>query len=140
MADGTITYEVTDIPDSVTFPPSKVLTFTCTASAANASFPVTTIDATTIARLKSYKLVEAQTNPGATAPQALYDITLTNADGIDLMGGKLANRSATASEAAAPEVAAGVPWPRPIDGALTLTITGNNVNSAITVAKFYFER
>ena len=140
MADGTITYTVTDIPDDNRNPPMKVLTFNCVASADLATFPATTIDADTIARLKGYNLVEGRTNPGATAPQAAYDITLTDSDGIDLMGGRMADRSATASEAAVPEIASGVPWPRPVDGALTLTITNNNVNSAIVVAKFFFER
>lgn len=35
---------------------------------------------------------------GGTAPTALYDITLVDSDSIDVLGGKGANRSATATE------------------------------------------
>jgi len=35
---------------------------------------------------------------GGTAPTAAYDITLTDADGIDVLHGQGANRSATATE------------------------------------------
>lgn len=36
-------------------------------------------------------------DPGSTAPTALYDITLTNAEGVDLFGNGGANLSATVS-------------------------------------------
>lgn len=35
---------------------------------------------------------------GGTAPTALYDITLTDSDGVDVLGGQGANRSGTATE------------------------------------------
>lgn len=35
---------------------------------------------------------------GGTAPTALYDVTLTDSDGVDVLGGLGANRSATATE------------------------------------------
>lgn len=35
---------------------------------------------------------------GGTAPTALYDITLTDTDSVDVLGGQGANRSATATE------------------------------------------
>lgn len=134
------TQTVTDIPDNVVFPPMKVLTFSCTANAATGAFTATATSAETTARIQGYYLVEARTNPGVPAPQALYDIVLNDTDGIDLMGGTLANRSATVSEAAYPAIAAGVAWPRPIDGVLTHAITGNNVNSAISVTKYFLAR
>lgn len=137
---GTCTQAVTDIPDNIVFPPMKVLTFTCTASADDASFPATATSTETTARIAGYYLIEARTNPGATAPQALYDIVLNDTDGIDLMGGTLANRSATASERAIPALATGIYGGTSVDGILTLAITGNNVNSAVTVVKFFLAR
>lgn len=132
-APGTCTQAVTDIPNDVVFPPMKVLTFTCTASADDASFPSTATSTETTARIQGYYLIEARTNPGAVAPQALYDIVLNDSDGIDLMGGQLANRSATVSERAIPALATGIYGGTAITGTLTLAVTGNNVNSAVTV-------
>src|SRR5574343_100376 len=40
----------------------------------------------------------AETNPGATAPTANYDITLTSSDGVDVFGGALLNRHTSTSE------------------------------------------
>lgn len=133
---GTITQAYEIMPNSNV----SVLTFTCTADANNGSFPSTATSTDITTAIKGLHLVEVRTNPGATAPQAAYDIVLNDADGIDLMGGKLADRSATASEAAAPAIATGVYWPRAIDGALTLVITNNNVNSAVIVVKVFLER
>ncbi len=38
------------------------------------------------------------TNPGATAPTDDYDITLVDADGVDLLAGEGANRDTSTSE------------------------------------------
>ena len=57
------------------------------------------------------------TNPGSTAPTAAYDITLLDADGVDVAGGTLADRSATLSESVVPA------QPIYVDSELTLTIT-----------------
>ena len=43
-------------------------------------------------------LVRMATNPGATAPTDNYDITLVDADGIDLLAGEGANRDTSTSE------------------------------------------
>lgn len=69
------------------------------------------------------------TDPGSVAPTTLYDITLTDSNGIDVLGGAGANRSATLSEQCFPTVAT-VPWECPIAGPLTLNITNNSVISA----------
>lgn len=80
------------------------------------------------------------TNPGATAPTTLYDITLTDSDGVDIMGGTLANRSATLSEQAVPAVSAGLYGPRYVAGDLTLNISGNAVNAATGTVVIYVAR
>ncbi len=43
-------------------------------------------------------LVRMVTNPGATAPDPNYDITLVDADGVDLLAGEGADRHTSTSE------------------------------------------
>lgn len=64
------------------------------------------------------------TDPGSTAPTASYDITLLDAQGVDIMSGNLADRSATVTEQAYPTRI------RPVNGKLTLTISNNSANGA----------
>ena len=139
-APGTCTQSFAEVYSASGPTPLATLTFTCTASAENATFPSTATTQTITDQIAGRYILEVRTNPGATAPQALYDIAINDTDGIDLMGGSLENRSATVSEAAPPAIMTGVYWPRPIDGALTLAVTGNNINSAISVIKVILSR
>jgi len=114
-------------------------TYTCTADASGATF----FTKATSEPIDGY-VYEVIVNPGGTdasgvTPTALYDITLTDSDGIDIMGGQLANRSATESESAVPKND-GVRCDRKVNGVLTINITNNNVNSAVTVVKVRFYR
>jgi len=113
--------------------PVKVVTFTCTADASDGSFPATTISANIKGRL-----LQIATNPGATAPQDNYDITITDADGIDVLQGVGANRDTSNSEVAAIVYATSLNPVIAETDTLTLNITGNNVNSAISVIKLYW--
>lgn len=119
-AAGTIV--PTGAPDTVEGQDVTIYTYTMTADASDGSFPATA----------SYPIngwiIRVETNPGSTAPTANYDITLTDQDGLDVMGGVLANRSATATE----HVLAPQPYVR---GAVTITPTGNSVNSAVVVLR-----
>lgn len=133
---GTITQTYATIPNSNI----SVLTFTCTADAAAATFPDTATSDAITAAIKGLYITEVRTNPGTTAPTDDYDIVIKDADGIDLMGGSLLNRDTSNSEAAAPAIATGVYWQRPVDGALTISITGNAVNSAVVVVKVFLSR
>jgi len=145
-AAGTCTISFTEIYGASGPTPAAILTFTCTASADDASFPSTSTDIVdTDGRYFTDKILgryitEVRTNPGTTAPQASYDIVLNDSDGIDLMGGTLANRSATASERAIPALATGIYGGTIVGGAMTLAISNNNVNSAQTVIKVYLTR
>lgn len=78
------------------------------------------------------------TNPGSTAPQANYDITITDADGFDVLGGTGANRHETNTEEAA--IAFGTYFQRTVAGPLTLNISGNNVNGATGTVSLYVKR
>ena len=88
------------------------------------------------------RIVCVDTNPGSTAPQANYDIEFTTSDGIDPFEGYLDNRHTSNSERAwiLFGVTEKVPVFPPVWGALTLDITGNNVNSADGNIKVYFLR
>ena len=80
------------------------------------------------------------TDPGATAPTTLYDIILPDADGLDVAGATLMNRSATVTERAMPLIATstyGAWW---VDSALTFTLTNNSVASSSGTLKIYIKR
>ena len=82
------------------------------------------------------------TDPGSTAPQTLYDITLKNTYGLDIMGGALADRSATVTEYIEPYNATQNTYrSMPNHGALTLAIS-NIVTNAGTgkVVIYYFAK
>ena len=85
-------------------------------------------------------LLGVQTVPGATAPTDDYDITITNAQGLDVMGGALANRDAVSTEFSLPAVN-GTYGYVPITGPLSINISGNSAGSAfVTLRIFYFSR
>jgi len=113
----------------------EVITLTCTADAADASFPATALTN----KFTGY-LIALETNPGATAPTANYDIVLNDAEGNDVLQGVGANRHTSTTEKV-PIVYSGTAL-HPIIHAtdtLTWTITNNAVNSAIVVAKLYVQ-
>lgn len=61
----------------------------------------TTGDVTATTRKISGELLKAVTDPGATAPTTLYDVTITDAEGANVLANchdDLADRSATATE------------------------------------------
>lgn len=82
-------------------------------------------------------ITHVQTDPGGTAPQALYDITLKNSQGYDVMGGALGNRSATATECTRALMNGGYQG-IDVNDTLSLAITGNNVNTAIGEIRIYY--
>lgn len=80
------------------------------------------------------------TNPGSPAPTDNYDLVLKDAEGIDIMGGALANRDTANSEQAIPQIMTGIYGARFVDGKLTLEVTGNAVTSAEAEVKVFFYR
>jgi hypothetical protein len=67
-----------------------------------------------------------------------YDITLSDSDSCDVLGGEGANRSDSASEQIIPKIGNGY-GPVRVDSVLTLAATGNSVNSATVTVKVYVE-
>ena len=135
-AGATVTPTYVPVPHSSVW----VLTFTWLADDGNGTVPTTIWgDGVTEQPIYGY-VVRATTNPGTTAPQDNYDITLTDADGIDVMGGALMNRDTVTSEHVGSLLQAGnFDWCF-VDGTLTLNLSGNNVNSATGVLKVYIQR
>lgn len=105
----------------------------CTADASDASFPDSALPPF------AGRLLTLQTNPGSTGPQASYDITLVDQDGIDRIQGVGANRHTSNSEAAS-IVYSGTAVNPPVafGDTLTLNIDNNNVNSATVVIRLYY--
>lgn len=116
--------------------PVKVITLTCTADSSDASFPATAL--TNIPHNGvGGRLLQIATDPGSTAPQANYDIAITEGGGADVLLGVGANRHTSNSEVAVIEsngahgVYAGT-------DTLTIAISNNNVNSAGITIKIYY--
>jgi len=112
-----------------------VVTFSWTADASAATVPATAMSAEVAGKVFGFYLVQAETDPGTTAPTADYDVTITDPNSLDLMSGSLSNRSATVTEIAFPNLTA-----RPVDSILTFNLSGNAVNSAVGVCKLYFSK
>lgn len=127
LAVGTAIQSDVAIYDNV-----RVLTFICIADASANTYPVTTSKES----IDGYVFLVI-TNPGSPSPTASYDITLTDADGIDVMGGELANRHASDSEQAVPLIGE-IYGTRFVNGKITITITNNSVNSAETIVKVFY--
>jgi len=128
---GTITEALTSVS-----PPVKVIILTCTAVSSDGSYPATALSNIPHGEIGG-RLLQIATDPGSTAPQANYDITVTEAGGADLLLGVGANRHTSSSEVAiiesngASAVYAGT-------DTLTLNIANNNVNSAGITIKIYY--
>lgn len=130
LAAGTITQSDVEV-----YLDTRVLTFTCTADASAHTFPVTASDGD----LDGYVFLVVTDPDGTTAPTDNYDITLTDANSVDVMGGELSNRDTANSEQAVPLIDA-VFGSRFVKGPLTITITNNSVDSAGIVVKVFYYR
>lgn len=73
---------------------------------------------------QGYRIVSAETAPGAVAPTSNYNVMLTDSVGLDLLGGAAIGLSATAAQTFNGNSSA------PIYGAFSLLITGNSMASA----------
>ena len=113
------------------------LAFVCTAS--SGAFTATPISAANLVKLGGFFLYRAETKPSATAaPQDQYDITIVNANGVDVVGGLLANRSRTAVQDVL--LAPSTGFYQIGSSTLTVTPTGNNVASAAFTLVLEFTR
>ena len=82
-------------------------------------------------------ILRVDTSPsGVTAPQDQYDMTLIDSlTGVDVMGGETMNRATATIETALPKI--GNAFSAVYAQTVTLTLTNNNVNDAITDVYIY---
>ena len=117
-------------------PVVKTLSFTCTAGTVGdaGSYPATAINSLNTNHLKSWFLYKVETNPGAVPPDDNWDLTITNSNGIDMLGGAGMNRHTTTSQRVKPV------YLDPLVGTWTINITDNTTASAVIVLDLTFVR
>lgn len=76
-------------------------------------------------------------NPGATAPTTLMDVVATDSNGIDVLCGAGANIVTTANMTRVPYPDSTSYGPFPFVGQLTVSMSGNSVNSATGVFSIF---
>jgi hypothetical protein len=134
-AEGSVTQSIAVNRDrSMAF-----VTLTVTGDATNGRVPATTLSDEICGQIYGHFLYMIVTDPGSPAPTDNYDITITNAIGLDVLGGAGENRDTANTERARPKVGS-TDTSIPIDGALTLNVTNNSVASAKIVIKLYITR
>lgn len=120
-ATGTVTQTYSPIYSSEGPTNMATLTFAWTTTSAGTASDAT--GATIKDQIAGKYVVMAVTAPDATDyPDDNYDIVVTDENGADLMGGVLLNRDSANTEQATPYIGA-LYGPRPIAGAITLTVT-----------------
>ncbi len=112
----------------------RKLVFDCTADSGDGSF-----DDYTVTTKFEGRLLDLETNPGGTAPDDNYDITLEDGGGHDVLEGVGANRHTTTTQKVA-IVYSGTGTHPTVDESdtLTLKIANNSVNSATTSIAIYY--
>jgi len=118
---GTVTQSYTPVYSSEGPTNMATLTFAWTTTSTGTASDVT---ASTIKdQIAGKYVVMAVTSPDATDyPDDNYDIVVTDEDGADIMGSVLLNRDSSSTEQATPHIGA-LYGPRPVAGAITLTVT-----------------
>ena len=91
--------------------------------------------------IQGWYLFKAQTKPGAAAaqPDDDYDITITDAEGHDIMGGELANRDESNTEEAVPLIDS-VYGPQPNISSWTITVSGQTTAAGTGEIYLFFAR
>lgn len=134
---GTITLSYQNISPKII-----EVTAVCTADAGDNSFPATVVTPRPSSNpgmdLVGWYLYAVHAKPGSTAPTDASDLTVTNLDGLDLLGGRgtdLLDATSITSCAAGSTVTA---MPMPITGPVTLNLSNNSIASAIVTLKLLF--
>lgn len=107
------------------------LVLTCVGDASDGGFPATILnDLQTEFDLRGLQLYSIKVIPGLTAPTDSSDITITDEDGVDLLGGKGTNLISDTLKTWALFGPAGYSVSALITGDVTINISGNSVHSA----------
>jgi hypothetical protein len=123
--------------DSVVRVGMATVTLTCTADSSDGSYPATALD---LDFVDGFYLYEVRTSPGATGPTDASDFTLTDSAGLDILGGAGTNQldNTTDLRFFPKNSAGGYAYHAITDTTVTLTITNNSVNSAVTTITLIF--
>lgn len=91
--------------------------------------------------IQGWYLFKVQTKPGAAAaqPDDDYDITITDAEGHDVMGGELANRDESNTEEAVPKIDT-VYGPQPNISSWTITVSGQTTAAGTGEIYMFFSQ
>lgn len=110
----------------------EIITVSWTGDASDGTVPATSLG------MVIGELERIVTDPGSTAPSANYDITVTDEDSVDVLGGAGANRHTTNTEEAA--LPLGTYFLRNVANVLTFNLSGNSVNSATGIFRLYVRK
>ena len=141
MADGTITGAITRIQGQQGRPQVVKVTLTCTASADAHTYPATvvnTLDNVSDYDLRGLSLHSVKAIPGTTGPTDNSDLTITDENGVDLLGGKGENIIDNATLSFVPAGPGAFAQPAPITGNITVNLSGNSVDSAVVTLVLLF--
>ena len=111
----------------------------CEADAAAATFTAAVINNLPgMPDILGMKLYNVKVCPGVTAPTDASDLTITDADGIDLLGARGTDLIDSASMTSCCAGSSGTEMPMPVMGPITINITNNVVNAAVIKMKLLF--
>lgn len=132
-ADSVVTIETSSVNDGM-----EVVVFTWLANTTTGTVPATSTGTTwpDERMQKAGCIAKVNTNPGSTAPTDDYDITLTDADGVDLMGGELGDRDTADSEVAVPKIDTTFGCVV-VTGPFTMNISNQSVSAATGTVTIY---
>ena len=138
LAAGSVTQAIKNYPNGN----MKTVTFSWTGDASDGSVPSTATNTAITTEIAGWYVYAIVTDPGAVPPTTLYDIVINDANGFDIAGGQLANRSATVTERVIPKLdaTASLYGGVLVDSTLTLVITGQSVNSATGTVKLMLSK
>ena len=132
MGAGTATYTITQPQDGK----SMVIAVSVSddASGTTATFTDSTV--------MGYFLCSMETSPGSTAPTNDFDIYLRTAGGVDILGGAGLNLDSPTPAVAYPTIdsSTGQKGCVPVNSALTMSFSGNSVETATIDINFFFAR
>lgn len=118
LGAGTAQTDVSQIGTSNTW----VVTYHWTGDSVNGSVPSTNVQLTCC---QGFLPVQVETVPGSPQPTSGYSVAINDAAGVDILNGAAGSLSASAGQSFA--AAASAP---PIQGTITLVITGQSIASA----------
>ena len=144
-AAGSCTQAVTDTWLDNRYVAFRTLTFVCTSGSAGEGYPSTAVSAANMSLITGWLLMNGSTLNGNPGPTASSIITLSTTTEDNILGG--AGKTPPAATAALAnkftpitDTLNGIFGEVPITGDLTLAITGNLVNSAVTTIVLKFKK